>query len=177
MANIITFVRVVCSIALLFCPALSTPFYILYIIAGFTDMIDGTVARKTGTVTEFGAMFDTLADFLFVIVCLVKLVPVFNIEPWMFLSIGIIVIIKAVNIISGFVVQKKLVTVHSAMNKVTGVLLFLLPLTVRMIDFRYSAAIVCAIALFAAIQEGHSIRTGSSETKAYKGASYDNRFI
>ena len=108
MANIITFVRVVCSIALLFCPALSTPFYILYIIAGFTDMIDGTVARKTGTVTEFGAMFDTLADFLFVIVCLVKLVPVFNIEPWMFLSIGIIVIIKAVNIISGFVVQKNL---------------------------------------------------------------------
>ena len=95
----------------------------------------------------------------------------------MFLSIGIIAIIKAVNIISGFVVQKKLVAVHSVMNKIIGALLFILPLSVRIIDFRYSAAIVCTIALFAAIQEGHSIRTGSSETKPYKGASYDNRFI
>ena len=177
MANIITFDRVVCSIALLFCPALSTPFYILYIVAGFTDMIDGTVARKTGIVSEFGSKLDTVADFMFVAVCLIKLIPVLNIEPWMLITVGIITIIKLINIVSGFVVQKKFVTVHSVMNKITGALLFILPLTVRIIDFRYSAAIVCAIATFAAIQEGHYIRTGCSETQKMKGASYDNRFI
>ena len=79
----------------------------------------------------------------------------------MFILIGIIVIIKTINIISGFVVQKKIVTVHSVMNKITGVLLFVLPLTVKFIDLRYSAAIVCAVAVFAAIQEGHYIRTGN----------------
>ena len=165
MANIITFVRVVCSAALLFCPALSASFYILYITAGFTDMIDGTVARETGTVSEFGSKLDTAADFIFVAVCLIRLIPVLNFESWMFISIGIIVTIKMINIISGFVVQKKLVTVHSVMNKITGGLLFLLPLTVRIINFRYSVAIVCAIATLAAIQEGHYIRTGSSETE------------
>ena len=28
-------------------------------------MVDGTVARKTNTVSEFGARLDTIADFIF----------------------------------------------------------------------------------------------------------------
>lgn len=160
MANIITIVRVACSIALLFCPALSTPFYILYLTAGLTDMLDGAVARKTGSVSEFGAQLDTVADLVFAAVCLVKLIPVFPVESWMLAAAGIVALIKIINIISGFVVQKRFVTVHSAMNKLTGGLLFLLPLTARMTCFRYSAAIVCAAAAFAAIREGHFIRTG-----------------
>ena len=51
-ANIITGSRIVFSIALLFFPPLSSAFYVLYAAAGLTDMIDGTVARKTNTVTE-----------------------------------------------------------------------------------------------------------------------------
>ena len=43
------------------------------------------------------------------------------------------------------------------MNKATGALLFLLPLTVSCIDLRYTAPIVCAVATFAALQEGHLI--------------------
>ena len=46
------------------------------------------------------------------------------------------------------------------MNKVTGVLLFLLPLTIPAAPLKYAAVIVCTAATFAAIQEGHLIRTG-----------------
>ena len=159
MANVITVIRIICALALLLCPALSAPFYMLYIIAGSTDMIDGIVARKTGTVSEFGSKLDTVADFILVAVCLIKLIPVLEIESWIYIWIGIIVIIKMINIISGFVVQKRFVSVHSVMNKITGGLLFALPLTVRVIDLRCSAAIVCVLATFAAIQEGHYIRT------------------
>ena len=63
MANIITCLRIVCSIALLFCSVFSPAFYTLYIAAGISDMTDGTVARKTGTVSEFGSKLDTAADF------------------------------------------------------------------------------------------------------------------
>lgn len=52
MANIITSIRIICSIALLFCSALSVTFYSLYIIAGVTDMVDGTIARKTGKISS-----------------------------------------------------------------------------------------------------------------------------
>ena len=165
MANIITVIRIVCSVALLFFPAFSPAFYALYIVAGLSDMIDGAVARKTGTESEFGAKLDTVADSIMAAICLIKLIPILDIEKWIFVWIGIIAAIKIINIISAFVVQKKFVSVHSIMNKITGFLLFALPLTIKFIDLRYSAAVVCAVATFAAIQEGHYIRTGKSETK------------
>ena len=162
MANIITIVRILCSIAILFCPVFSVAFYALYITAGLSDMIDGWVARRTNTVSEFGAKLDTGADFVFVVVCLVKLLPVMDVPVWLYVWIGIIAVIKIINIVSGYVVQKRFVSVHSVMNKVTGVLLFVLPLTLSFIDLKYSATVVCVFATFAAIQEGHFIRTKNS---------------
>ena len=163
MANLITGIRVLASVGLLFCPALSPSFFALYLLAGFTDMIDGPVARKIHTATAFGAKLDTAADILFAAVCLVKLLPVLNIPLWMFIWIGLIALIKIINIVSGFVIRKRFVSVHTPMNKATGALLFLLPLTVSCIDLRYTAPIVCAVATFAALQEGHLIRTGRRE--------------
>ena len=162
MANIITFIRILCSIAILFCPVFSVAFYSLYITAGVSDMVDGWVARKTNTGSEFGAKLDTIADIIFVITCLFKLIPVMDIPRWLYVWIGVIALIKIINVISGYVVQKQFVAIHSLMNKVTGVLLFLLPLTFSFINLRYSAAVVCIIATFAAVQEGHFIRTKNS---------------
>ena len=156
-ANIITGSRIVFSIALLFFPPLSSAFYVLYA-AGLTDMIDGTVARKTNTVSSFGAKLDTIADYIFAVVCLIKLMPVLDIPAWLWIWIGGIALIKIINIISGVVLHKKLTAVHSVMNKVTGALCFLLPLTLSFIELKYSAIVVCSIATFAAIQEGHFIR-------------------
>lgn len=162
MANIITSIRILCSIAILFCPVFSAAFYSLYISAGLTDMIDGWVARKTNTASEFGAKLDTMADIVFVIVCLFKLLPVMDIPVWIYVWIGVIALIKVINIVSGYVVQKQFVAIHSLMNKVTGVLLFLLPLTFSFVELKYSAAVVCVFATFSAVQEGHFIRTKKS---------------
>ena len=159
LANCITIVRILCSIALLFFPAFSPAFYALYITAGVSDMVDGWVARMTHTVSELGTKLDTIADIVFVIVCLVILLPVLNIPVWLWVWIGIIALIKIINIISGFIVQKRFVSVHSTMNKVTGLLLFVFPLTLSLIDLKFSAAVVCIFATYAAIQEGHFIRT------------------
>ena len=158
MANIITGIRIVISVALMFCPALSSTFYALYIAAGFSDMIDGAVARKTGTVSEFGSRLDTVADIVFVAVCLIKLLPVLQIPVWIYLWIAAIAVIKLSNIATGYIRQKKLTAVHSVMNKVTGGVLFLFPLTFTVIDMRCSAAVVCLLATAAAIQEGYLVR-------------------
>ena len=123
-------------------------------------MIDGTVARKTGTVSEFGSKLDTAADFVLITVCLIKLIPVLDIPSWLFIWIAVVALIKMINIISGYVMYKEFVAVHTVMNKVTGALLFILPLTLTRIDLKYSGAFVSAAATFAAIQEGHHIRTG-----------------
>ena len=106
-ANIITGSRIVFSIAILFTQPFSPMFYVLYGAAGLTDMIDGTVARQTNTVSAFGAKFDTIADFVFVAVCLIKLLPVFTIPVWLWIWIAVIALLKVINIISSYVKQKK----------------------------------------------------------------------
>lgn len=159
MANNITGIRILCSIALLFFPVFSPAFYTLYIIAGVSDIIDGTVARKTGTVSNLGSKLDTAADFVMVVVCLIKMIPVLDIPIWIIIWIAVIALIKVINIISGYVMRKEFVAAHTVMNKLTGIALFLLPLTLSIIDLKYSGMFVCALATFAAIQEGHLIRT------------------
>ena len=159
MANAITIFRMAASIVLLLCPVFSPSFYVFYIAAGLSDMLDGFVARKTNTASRFGARLDTTADYVFVIVCLIKLLPVLRIPVWLYVWTGIIALIKVINIISGFALQKMFMAVHSTMNKATGALLFLLPLTMHLVSLKYSAVVVCAAATFAAIQEGHLIRT------------------
>ena len=160
MANIITGSRILTSIALLFFPAFSPAFYALYLAGGITDMIDGTVARRTGNVSESGAKLDSIADIVFAVACLIKLFPVIIIPKWLYIWIGIIALIRIINIVSGFIMKKQFVMLHTIMNKVTGLMLFILPLTVPFIKIKYTAVPVCTVATFAAIQEGHFIRTG-----------------
>ena len=159
MANILTISRIILALLLLRFPALSVPFTVVYVIAGLTDVVDGFIARKTGSDSEMGAKLDTAADFVFVVVCLIKLLPVIELPIHLLIWTVIIALIKIINIISGFIVQKKFVAVHTILNKVTGAMLFVLPLTVSFVDLRYSGSIVCAVATLAAIQEGHLIRT------------------
>ena len=160
MANLITCLRIALSAALLFCPALSPAFCALYLAAGFSDMIDGAVARKTGTVSELGARLDTAADLVFTAVCLIKLLPVLDIPVWLSIWISVIAVIKLFNLAVGYIRQRVFAAVHSVINKVTGALLFVFPLTLAWIDLRYSAAAVCAVATIAAVHEGYLIRAG-----------------
>ena len=160
MANIITCIRIVFSVVLLFCSALSSSFYAVYIAAGLSDMIDGAVARKTSTASELGAKLDTLADIVFTVVCLIKLLPALKFPAWLYIWILAIALIKLINIAIGYIKQKELVAVHSVINKVTGGLLFVLPLTLTFIDLKYSAVVVCLVATIAAVYEGYLIQVG-----------------
>lgn len=153
-ANILTGSRILGSFLLPLFPTFSMEFYIIYVFCGFTDMIDGLVARKTNTTTKFGSQLDTIADFVFVVVSLIKLLPVIQFPKWLLIWVGIIAIIKINNIILGYVYKKQFIAIHTIMNKITGLLLFLLPLTLFFMEVKYSSIVVCSIATFSAIQEG-----------------------
>jgi CDP-diacylglycerol--glycerol-3-phosphate 3-phosphatidyltransferase len=138
----------------------STPFFVLYMICGLSDVLDGMIARKTNTASTFGARLDTIADFIFAAVLFMKLLSGMDIPIWLWVWMITIAGIKIANLIFGFVCTKRLIVEHTLSNKIAGVLLFLLPLTLFWVEFRYSAVVVCAAATFAAIQEGYYIRKG-----------------
>ena len=159
-ANILTGCRILGSILLLFFPVFSLEFYIIYLLCGFSDMIDGTIARKTNSTSEFGAKIDTAADLVFVAVSLIKFSTTIHVPQWLWIWGSVIAIIKIGNIIWGYVSKKQFISLHTIMNKVTGLLLFLLPLTLSFVELKYSSLVVCSIATFSAIQEGVYIVTG-----------------
>ena len=135
-------------------------FFILYMICGLSDVADGIIARKTNTASDFGARLDTVADFIFAAVLLIKILSRIVVPIWLWIWIIIIVGIKIANMIFGVVRTKRLIVEHTLLNKITGVLLFLLPLILLWVDFKYSAMVICVVATFSAIQEGYYIRIG-----------------
>ena len=153
-ANVITLFRIFGSVLLLFFPAFSVTFYIIYLFCGFSDIADGTVARKTNSASKSGSQLDTVADIIFIAVSLFKFMYAISIPQWLWIWGGVIAIIKISNIILGYVSKKQFVSLHTIMNKVTGLLLFLLPLTISFVELKYTAIVVCSIATFSAIQEG-----------------------
>lgn len=152
-ANVITAFRIICAVAMLFCPVFSPQFYGFYIAAGISDMIDGTVARKTGSASEseFGAKLDSIADLFFVAAAGVKIFPEISLPKFIWIWTGVIAVVKTARIVVACIRQKKFSIPHSIANKITGFLLFIFPLTISFVDLRLSAGIVCAVATVAAI--------------------------
>ena len=159
-ANIITGLRILGSILMLFCPMYSLSFYIAYLLCGFSDMVDGSISRMTNTESEFGAKLDTVADFIFMIVSLTKWLPEICIPNWLWIWICGVSIIKIRNIVWGYVFAKKLIVMHTGLNKATGLVLFLLPLTLPFFEPTYSVVLACCMAGLAAIQEWHMMKAG-----------------
>ena len=152
-ADLITLSRILLSLSLLFLPPLSIAFGVLYLLCGISDAADGFVARKTHTESETGAKLDSAADLIFVAVCAVKLLPLVRLNTWLWIWVAVIALIKIAAMVLCFVRTHTFAPPHSIANKLTGVLLFLLPLTLPLMDIRYPAALICAVATIAAMQD------------------------
>ncbi len=155
--NVISVLRIAGSISLLFCDVRGWPFWSLYVLGGLSDIIDGWLARKLHAESKTGAILDSVSDIVFVACCAISLLPVLEIPMWLWIWAGVIVIIKIVNQISSLVVCKRFCFPHTWANKLTGFLLFLMVPT--MFWSMIPISIVASLATFAAVQEGHYIRT------------------
>ena len=155
--NVISILRTVGSIGLLFFDVTGWPFWTLYVLCGFSDMVDGWLARNLQAESKTGAVLDSVADIVFVACCAIRLLPVLEIPVWLWIGAGIIVTIKIINQVSALAVFNRFCFPHTWANKLTGFLLFLTVPT--MFWSMIPISIVAAIATFAAVQEGHLIRT------------------
>lgn len=128
LANILTISRIVLALVLLVCfGEISVPFLVIYSVAQLTDMVDGTIARKTGSCSTEGAILDTVADVLLV-ANTVKMTFKYKIltrgmKVWLLISLSIAALSPLVSLIK----FKKPYFVHSLSSKILGGVLFTVP--------------------------------------------------
>lgn len=157
--NIITIIRAIGAFGLLFFGVDSAAFWVIYLACGISDMLDGALARKYHCESKTGALLDSLADIVFVACCCIKLIPALAFPNLLWIWALVIVLIKVINQISALVIYKKCVFPHTIANKVTGFLLFVgIPVTF-FVESLIPIIIIAIFATFAAIQEGHYIRS------------------
>ena len=159
--NLLSASRIALCLPLFVVDAMTTPFWVIYAIAGTTDMLDGFLTRRWGVESKFGARLDSLADFMFVLAVGYKLFPCLKLPAALWMMIGFIALVKVSNAISSYVIKHKIEFLHTKANKLTGFLLFIGMMAIGQSYFIPVAWLIACTALFAAIQEGHFIRNKS----------------
>ena len=141
--NIISALRILFSIALMFSITKSVLFYALYIICGISDIADGFLARKFKAESDFGSKLDSSADFIFTAVCFLKLWKFMNFRLYIWLWIFVIAAVK----IAAFFANHMKIR-HTFANKLAGFLLFIF---LPFIHYEVIQILLCIAASAAAV--------------------------
>lgn len=153
--NCITALRILGTIGLLFTVPLSSIFFVVYTLCGFTDILDGWIARVTHSTSEFGARLDSIADLLFYAVAIIKLLPtLWKLLPiWIWYVVGSILLVRLASYITVAVKFRRFAAAHTRLNKVSGAAVFLLPYFLTLPCAVAYCIIVCCVSAVAAAHE------------------------
>lgn len=152
-ANSITFSRIVCAILLVFTIAFSKMFWILYLYGGFSDIIDGIVARVLKQQSNLGAKLDSIADATFLFVIVIVIAPTFVIPIWIWICIGSIALIRISAYGVGYLKYHTFSSLHTYANKATGALLFIVPVLYVLFGITVTAILLGLLAFVSSCEE------------------------
>ena len=154
-ADTVTASRIALALVLLFMPLRSMHFLAVYTLSGLTDALDGYLARKNGTVSDFGARLDSIADLCFFGVVILKLLTVVFVElpECMWYAVCAVLAVRVAAYAVGALRYRRFAPVHTWLNKLTCGAIFILPYA---LVFSYGTGflkIVCVLALLSAAEE------------------------
>lgn len=145
-ANIISLSRVAGAIVLFCCNEISNLFLAIYVFCGFTDLIDGPIARKTGSSSALGASLDTIGDVMTYLALTKILIARKWVPSWILvwiISAGVLFGVCALISKHRF---KKLYLPHTYIGKLFGGSVFVLPVAMQFMPGEIWMAVICSIA-------------------------------
>lgn len=154
-ANMITIVRILLSFVLLTIRPLSVSFHIVYFLCGCSDVLDGILARRLQIRSKLGAVLDSIADLVFMIIVLVCLLPVLiEILPYLvWIGIVVVALIKTASYVIGFLKFRKWVSYHTVANKAVGGMLFLIVFLLTFVRIDVLSILMLVVSGYAAVEE------------------------
>lgn len=131
--NCITALRMAATAALMFLEPLSEIFFIVYTLAGATDVLDGWLARKLRVMSDFGSKLDSAADLMFYAMMIIRIFPVLwaVLPRVIWIGVGAVVLLRLVSYIVAAVKLHRFSATHTILNKLTGAAVFALPYIIR----------------------------------------------
>ena len=152
--NYITLTRIAGTLWLIFIEPLSVLFYVVYSLCGLTDVVDGYLARKTSSTSELGARLDSVADLLFYAVMLFRVFPILwkKLPRWIWFAVITILVLRAVVYVLAFIKYRHLPSLHTYLNKLSGLMIFLIPFSM-IVDALTPFCIAIAVVSFLAVVE------------------------
>lgn len=153
MANIITFLRIPLAMAMLFAAPFSAVFWGAYLSCGFTDIVDGFIARMLHQESSFGAKMDSIADFVFAVCAAIFVTVNIEIPIWLWLCILGIALLRFLGYGLGFYKYHTFAPLHTYANKLTGVSIFMTPILYFLCGLTFTGIILCIVAFFSSLEE------------------------
>lgn len=153
--NILTSLRIVGAVSLLFTKLFSVWFFVVYTLCGVTDVLDGFFARRWKVTSRLGSILDSIADLLFYAAALCFVVPyLWPLLPTPFwVAVAALLVGRAANYVLYAIKFKKFAASHTYLNKLTGFGLFTVPYFIYFTPPIFVSSIVCAIAILACAEE------------------------
>lgn len=153
--NIITCVRILGTVALVFIEPFCVAFYVIWTICGVSDVLDGTVARMLKKESKFGARLDSIADIMFYLLMLYRVLPtlIAVLPRWIWIIVCVIALTRIGAYVTALIKYKRFASLHSYLNKLSGFMLFLVPYFIFMSWFWIYCVVLCGIGLASSIEE------------------------
>lgn len=161
--NLITASRIVGAGILLFAMGYSSPdalptwFFAVYIWCVISDLIDGPISRKTNTTSDFGALFDSIADVAFIAAALIIFVPRFPADAtfgeWIFVVIGVVVGIRVLSMIIGLIKYKTVTLLHTYSSKAAALIMCVFPILWIWLPLNWAFSIIATAQSIASLEE------------------------
>ena len=153
--NLITTLRMVGTLALLFLVPASREFYFVYTFTGMTDVLDGALARALKITSPVGARLDSIADLLFYSVMLLRLLPMLwqQLPGWIWLWVGLILVLRLSSYMAAYQKTGEFAALHTILNKATGFGVLMVPFFLGTPGLFLWSVAVCILATLSSGQE------------------------
>ncbi len=155
LANYITVTRIIGTFFVLFSETLSKPFFIAYIYSGFSDVLDGFVARTLKIESNIGRKLDSVSDLFFYTTMVIKLWPhlVKILPSYIITAIWVILGIRIAIYLFFYIGQKKFLSNHTILNKISGAMIFCVPFVIENKMFVTYATMIVVVVAAAALYD------------------------